>query len=175
RVQAISAKMKSRLQLRPISIPKSRPSLIEEPISVEWDHRRTMRSHRIPVAAGRLTNVALAVLLTLAFPTGWIAFELSGQPGRAILLVHAGAGVAIVLLVPWKSLIGRRGIRRQRAMRWASLVLGLGVVISLVFGFLHSAGRPSVGDLTAMDFHVGAASCVIPFFVWHVLARPVKL
>ena len=134
-----------------------------------------MRSHRIPVAAGRLTNLALAVLLTLAFATGWIAFELSGQPGRAILLVHAGAGVAIVLLVPWKSLIGRRGIRRQRAMRWASLVLGLGVVISLVFGFLHSAGRPSVGDLTAMDFHVGAAICVIPFFVWHVLARPVKL
>lgn len=167
--------MKSRLQLRPISIPKSRPSLIEEPISVEWDHRRTLQTHRIPVAAGRLTNLALLVLLTLAFTTGWIAFELSGQPGRAVLVVHAAAGVAIVLLVPWKSLIARRGVRRRHAMRWASVVLGVGVVISIAFGVLHSAGRPDVGYLTAMDFHVGAAICVIPFVIWHVLARPVKL
>jgi len=134
-----------------------------------------MRSHRIPVAAGRLTNLALAVLLTLAFATGWIAFELSGQPGRAVLLVHAAAGVAIVLLVPWKSLIARRGVRRRHAMRWASAVLGIGVVISIVFGVLHSAGRPDVGYLTAMDFHVGAAICVMPFFVWHVVARPLRL
>ena len=134
-----------------------------------------MRSHRIPVAAGRLTNLALAVVLTLAFATGWIAFELSGQSGRAVLLVHAAAGIAIVLLVPWKSLIARRGVRRQHTMLWASVALGIGVVISIVFGLLHSAGRPDVGYLTAMDFHVGAAICVTPFFIWHVVARPVRL
>jgi DMSO/TMAO reductase YedYZ molybdopterin-dependent catalytic subunit len=60
-------------------------------------------------------------------------------------------------------------------MRWASVVLAAGVLISLAFGVLHSAGRPYVGYLTAMDFHVGAALAVIPFVVWHVLARPVKL
>jgi hypothetical protein len=47
--------------------------------------------------------------------------------------------------------------------------------VSLAFGFLHSAGPHDIGYLTAMDFHVGAAICVIPFAVWHVLARPVKL
>jgi len=130
---------------------------------------------RAAVAAGRLTNLALLVLLSIAFITGWIAFELSGQPGRAILLIHAAAGVAIVLLVPWKTLIARRGVRRQRTMRWASVVLAVGVVISIAFGVLHSAGRPDVGYLTAMDFHVGAAICVIPFFIWHVVARPLKL
>jgi hypothetical protein len=123
----------------------------------------------------RLTNLALLCLLAIAFATGWVAFELSGQPARAVLVLHAAAGVGIVLLVPWKSLIARRGLGRHRAMRWASSVLAVGVVVSLAFGFLHSAGRHDIGYLTAMDFHVGAALCVIPFAVWHVLARPVKL
>ena len=125
--------------------------------------------------SARLTNLALLGFLSVAFATGWIAFELSGQPARAILVLHAAAGVGIVLLVPWKSLIARRGLRRRQSMRWASVVLGAGVVISLAFGFLHSFGRPDVGYLTAMDFHVGAAACVIPFVVWHVLARPARL
>ena len=127
------------------------------------------------VRAGRLTNVALLCLLTASFATGWVAFELSGQPARAILLIHAAAGVAIVLLVPWKSLVARRGLRRPRSLRWASLVLAVGLLVSLAFGFLHSLGHPDVGYLTAMDFHVGAALAVVPFVVWHVLARPVRL
>jgi hypothetical protein len=125
--------------------------------------------------AGRITNLGLLALLALAFVSGWIAFELSGRPARAVLLAHAAAGVAIVLLVPWKSVIARGGLRRRKTMRWASLVLGVGVLVSIVFGFLHSAGHPDVGYLTAMDFHVGAAICVIPFVVWHVWARPQKL
>jgi len=124
---------------------------------------------------GRLTNVALLCLVTLAFATGWVAFELSGQFARATLILHAAAGVLIVVLVPWKSLVANRGLRRQRKMRWASLVLALGIVVSLVFGFMHSFGRPEIGYLTAMEFHVGAALAVVPFFIWHLLARPSKL
>jgi DMSO/TMAO reductase YedYZ molybdopterin-dependent catalytic subunit len=124
---------------------------------------------------GRLTNAALLCLLVLAFLSGWVAFELSGQPARATLVIHGAAGVAIVLLVPWKSLIAKRGLSRPRSMRWASLVVLAGVLVSLAFGFLHSFGRPDVGYLTAMDFHVGAALAVMPFVLWHVLARPVKL
>ncbi len=124
---------------------------------------------------GRLSNLALLCLLALAFASGWVAFELSGQPARATLVIHAAAGVAIVLLVPWKALVARRGLRRPRRLRWASLVLALGVVVSLVFGFVHSFGRPDIGYLTAIDFHVGAAICVLPFVIWHVLARPAKL
>jgi hypothetical protein len=127
------------------------------------------------VKSARVTNVALLGLLTAAFFTGWVAFELSGQPARAVLLLHAAAGVGIVLLVPWKSLIARRGLRSRRAMKWASVVLALGLLLSLVFGFVHSSGRPDIGPLTAMDFHVGAAICVIPFVVWHVIARPARL
>jgi DMSO/TMAO reductase YedYZ molybdopterin-dependent catalytic subunit len=124
---------------------------------------------------GRLTNVALLGLLSVAFASGWVAFELSGQFVRATLVVHAAAGVLIVLLVPWKSLVAKRGLRRPRRMRWASLVLAIGVLVSLTFGFLHSFGRPEIGYLTAMEFHVGAALAVVPFVIWHVVARPAKL
>jgi DMSO/TMAO reductase YedYZ molybdopterin-dependent catalytic subunit len=125
--------------------------------------------------AGRLTNVALFGLLTLAFATGWVAFELSGQPARATLIIHSAAGVAIVLLVPWKSVVARRGLGRPRPLRWASLALAVGVLASLAFGALHSFGHPDVGDLSAMAYHVGAAVCVLPFALWHVLARPAKV
>src|SRR5467141_1396513 len=126
-------------------------------------------------ATGRITNLALLFLLALAFASGWVAFELSGQPARAVLLLHAAAGVAIVLLVPWKSLVAKRGLRRPRTLKLASFVLAFGIAVSIVFGLLHAAGHPDVGYLTAMDFHVGAAVCVIPFLLWHLGARPLKL
>jgi molybdopterin-dependent oxidoreductase-like protein protein len=132
-------------------------------------------SRLLTVRNSRLANTALLGLLTVAFATGWVAFELSGQPARAVLVLHAAAGVGIVLLVPWKSLIARRGLRARRSMKWASIALAVGVLVSLAFGFVHSSGRPDVGSLTAMDFHVGAAICVIPFVLWHVMARPAKL
>jgi hypothetical protein len=125
---------------------------------------------------GRRTNLALLVLLSVAFLTGWVAFAFFSTPARLALLLHAAAGLAILLLLPWKSIIARRGLRRPRPARWASLVFGVLILISLAAGVAHSFGRPwpYFGDLTAMEFHVGAALAAIPFFLWHVLARRVK-
>src|SRR5438105_3535400 len=127
--------------------------------------------------AGRRTNVALLALLCIAFLTGWLAFSFFAWPARASLVIHASAGFAILLLLPWKSLIARRGLRRPRPARWASVVFALLVLLSLVFGLLHSLGMPWAFplDLTAMEVHVGAALAAIPFFIWHVLARRVRL
>ena len=126
--------------------------------------------------AGRRTNLALLSLLGIAFVTGWLAFAFFSTPARTALLLHAAAGFAILLLLPWKSVIARRGFRRPRPARWASIVFGVLILVSLAAGLAHSFGRPwpLLGDLTAMEFHVGAALAAIPFFVWHVLARPVK-
>jgi hypothetical protein len=125
---------------------------------------------------GRRTNLALLVLLSVAFLTGWIAFAFFSTPARLALLLHAAAGFAILLLLPWKSMIARRGLGRRRPARWASIVFGALIVISLAAGLAHSFGRPwpYFGELTAMEFHVGAALAAIPFFLWHVLARRVK-
>src|SRR5207245_6011443 len=133
-------------------------------------------SRRPAIARGARTNVALMVLLAAAFLTGWLAFALATAPARWALLVHAVGGFAILALLPWKSMIARRGMDRPRPGRWASVLLGILVLISLVAGLLHSSGVLVYwGPLTAMDFHVGAAIAAVPLAVWHVVARRIRV
>src|SRR3989441_6743916 len=133
-------------------------------------------SRRPAIARGARTNVALMALLALAFLTGWLAFALATAPARWSLLVHAVGGFAILALLPWKSIIARRGLDRPRPGRWASVLFGILVLTSLVAGLLHSSGVLVYwGPLTAMEFHVGAAIAAVPLAVWHVLARRIRL
>jgi hypothetical protein len=125
---------------------------------------------------GARTNLALLGLLGAAFLTGWLAFAFATAPARWSLLAHAVSGFAILLLLPWKSLIARRGVARPRRGRWASVVFSILVLASLLAGLLHSTGLLRWwGDLTAMDIHVGAAIAAVPFAAWHVARRRVRL
>src|SRR2546430_12332111 len=133
-------------------------------------------SRRPVIARGARTNVALMVLLAVAFLTGWLAFAFATAPAQWSLQLHAVGGFAILALLPWKSMIARRGMDRPRPGRWASVLLGILVLISLVAGLLHSSGVLVYwGPLTAMDFHVGAALAAAPLVVWHVVARRIRL
>jgi hypothetical protein len=124
----------------------------------------------------RWTNLALLGLLLTAFLTGWVAFGLGTAPAWWSLTVHALTGFGIIVLVPWKSLIVRRGLQRRRSGWWASPVFAGLVLLSLVAGLLHSTGLLRwVGGITAMEVHVGAAIAAVPFAIWHVLARRVPL
>jgi len=130
----------------------------------------------VAIARGARTNVALLALLGIAFLTGWLAFAFATAPARWSLAIHAAGGFAIVALLPWKSMIARRGLERPRPGRWASVLLGILVVISLGAGVLHSTGLLVYwGPLTAMDFHVGAAIAAVPLVVWHVVARRIRV
>src|SRR2546428_2690664 len=133
-------------------------------------------SRRPAIARGVRTNVALMALLAVAFLTGWLAFALATAPARWSLLVHAVGGFTILALLPWKSIIARRGLDRPRPGRWASVLFGILVLTSLVAGLLHSSGVLVYwGPLTAMEFHVGAAIAAVPLAVWHVVARRIRL
>lgn len=124
----------------------------------------------------RRTNAFLLGLLVAAFLTGWLAFGLGTPPSRLALLGHAVAGIAVVLLTPWKSVIARHGIERRRRGWWASLVFGALVLVSIAAGLAHSTGMlRSWGDWTALTVHVGAAFVAVPFALWHVVARPVPI
>jgi Oxidoreductase molybdopterin binding domain len=129
----------------------------------------------VPTRFGARTNLGLLVLLGVAFATGWIAFSFATAPARWSLILHATSGVAIVLLLPWKSMIARHGMRRPRPGRWASIGLGVLVLVSLVAGLAHSIGLVFIGPFTAMEFHVGAALAAVPLVVWHVAARRIRL
>jgi DMSO/TMAO reductase YedYZ molybdopterin-dependent catalytic subunit len=137
----------------------------------------TVASPRVRIIRpmGRRTNLALLAALAAAFATGWLAFAYATAPARWSLLVHATSGFAILALIPWKSLVVRRGLRRARPGRAQSLILALLIFGSLLGGLLHSTGLLRWwGPFTAMELHVGAALAAIPFAVWHVLARPVR-
>jgi len=124
----------------------------------------------------RWTNLALFVLLGVAFTTGWIAFFYSTAPSRASLIVHAVSGYAIVALTPWKAVIAAHGIKRRRPGWWASLVFTGLVIASVLAGILHSTGLlVAAGPFSAMEVHVGAALVAIPFAVWHVIARRIPM
>ena len=128
------------------------------------------------IARGARTNLALLVLLCIAFLTGWLAFAFAAAPARWSLVVHAAGGFAIVALLPWKSMIARRGLDRPRVGRWASILLGILVTISLIAGALHSTGvLVYLGPLTAMEVHVGAAIIAVPLVIWHVVARRIRV
>jgi molybdopterin-dependent oxidoreductase-like protein protein len=129
----------------------------------------------VPTRLGARTNLGLLALLAAAFATGWIAFSFATSPSRWSLILHATSGVAILLLLPWKSMIARRGIRRLRPGRWASIALGVLVLVSIAAGLAHSIGLVFIGPFTAMEFHVGAALVAVPLVVWHVVARPLRL
>ena len=136
---------------------------------------------------GRRTNLALLGMLAAAFLTGWLAFSFNGWSSRVALVVHGVAGLAIVGLLPWKSLIAGRSVLRRGGASWViGGLLALVLLVSLAFGLLHSGGLPYLWtvpllssvpvlrELTAMELHVGAALALLPFAIWHVVVRPVR-
>jgi DMSO/TMAO reductase YedYZ molybdopterin-dependent catalytic subunit len=123
----------------------------------------------------RITNLALLAALLVAFASGVGAVAAGTASGRWVAVAHGVVGVAVVLLVPWKSMIVRRGLHRprHRRSRWVSLLLAALAVAALVTGLGSASGLlRSVGGFHGIWLHVAAALALVPLVVWHVLARP---
>jgi DMSO/TMAO reductase YedYZ molybdopterin-dependent catalytic subunit len=125
----------------------------------------------------RITNLGLLVALGVAFASGVGAVAAGTVSGRWVAVAHGVVGVAVVLLVPWKSMIVRRGLGRPRARRtrWVSLLLAVLAVAALVTGLGSASGLlRSVGGFRGIWLHVAAALALVPLVVWHVVARPAR-
>lgn len=117
--------------------------------------------------AGRRTNLALLVVLLGAFGTGWLAFA-AGRPPSATLVTtaHGLLGLAVVALVPWKTVI----VGRAPALRLASLLLVGLIGICLAAGFVEVfAGFGIHLGLSPIQVHVGSAVVAVVLLGWHVL------
>jgi DMSO/TMAO reductase YedYZ molybdopterin-dependent catalytic subunit len=127
--------------------------------------------------AGRRTNLALLVLLGVALGTGALEFSMGNGWALWAVVGHGAVGLGILVLTPWKSVIARRGLKRHRSRAWASMAFALLVAIALAAGMGHATGllRTLGGGVTAMQVHVGAALASIPFGVWHLMARGVRI
>jgi hypothetical protein len=117
--------------------------------------------------AGSRTNVALLVVLVGAAVTGGLAFA-AGTPIPAWLatVLHGLFGLAVVLLVPWKTVI----VRRAPALRLASLALVGLIAVCIVSGLIEVfIGYGALWRLSPMQVHVGSAVLAAPLLAWHVL------
>src|SRR5216683_1479016 len=118
--------------------------------------------------------------LVITIPIGWqatVQCENRGTVPNSCAVVRGKTDIA-PMQPGWSTPDPTRGLDPGRSGSFVfspSTPGSFGIAVSIGFGVLHSAGHPDIGYLTAMDFHVGAAICVIPFLLWHVVARPLKL
>ncbi|MGH8958281.1 MAG: molybdopterin-dependent oxidoreductase [Acidimicrobiia bacterium] len=122
---------------------------------------------------GRLTNLALAVLLLLALLTGLWSFAVGSDSFIHPSVFHGATALAILLLAPWKSVVVKRGLARPRPGRISSIAFLLVVLIAIGTGLIHSADLArSVGGLTMMQIHVGSAVGALVLGVSHYRRHP---
>lgn len=127
-----------------------------------------MSARQVDLLLGVAAVVAGATgLLSWAVGTGWV---------RAVTMVHGVAGLGLIVLAPAKIRGSvRTGLRRRRAGRWASVVLGLLLVATVVLGLLHATGGWSgVGWWSALWTHFLVAFVALPLVLWHVASRPAR-
>ncbi len=128
------------------------------------------RGPRLLRRAGRRTNLALLILLTGAFLTGWLAFA-AATPVRSTLATtgHGLLGLGVVALVPWKSVI----IRRAPMIWITSLALVAVIAVCLLAGFAEVfGGYRIIANISPLQVHVGAAIIAVPLLVWHMVRHP---
>jgi DMSO/TMAO reductase YedYZ molybdopterin-dependent catalytic subunit len=124
----------------------------------------------------RLANLALLALLVGAFVSGWVGFAVGASPdSRVVSVIHGVLGFGILVLIPWKRVIVRRGLRRGRRHGLA-VAFAVVVAASLLAGIVHSTLGPlELGGVSPLAVHVGAAVAAVPLAVLHVVRRPQRL
>jgi DMSO/TMAO reductase YedYZ molybdopterin-dependent catalytic subunit len=124
---------------------------------------------------GRQTNLALLVMLLLAFGTGVATVAIGSPNGAWVAIGHGICGMAVVLLIPWKSRVVRGGLRRARLSRWLSLLLAALALLTLIAGLGYATGLVrSIAGKPGLWVHIAVALTLIPLVVWHVWARGIR-
>jgi DMSO/TMAO reductase YedYZ molybdopterin-dependent catalytic subunit len=138
------------------------------------------RSTRSPLRTllrppGRQTNQALLVVLLFAFGTGVATVAIGSPDGAWVAIGHGICGLAVVLLIPWKSRVVRGGLRRARLSRWLSLLLAALALFTLIAGLGYATGLVrSIAGMPGLWVHIAVALLLVPLAVWHVWARRIR-
>jgi len=125
---------------------------------------------------GRQTNQALLVVLVFAFGTGVATVAIGSPDGAWVAIGHGICGMAVVLLIPWKSRVVRGGLRRARLSRWLSLLLAVLALFTLIAGLGYATGLVrSIAGKPGLWVHIAVALALVPLVVWHVWARGIRV
>ena len=127
-----------------------------------------------PARAGRRTNLTLLALLALALRTGTVSDAVGAAPATTVAATaHAAVGLGLVLLVPWKRTLVRRGQRRRpHAGRVSGVALAVLVGITVLAGLAQAlVGWQPVLGLVPLQVHVAAALVMVPLLVRHLVTH----
>jgi hypothetical protein len=120
-------------------------------------------------------NQVLLVVLLLTFATGVAAVAVGSPRESWVAIGHGIGGMAVVLLIPWKSRVARTGLRRARLSRWLSLLLAALALITLLAGLGYATGLVrSIAGQNGLWLHIVVALALVPLVVWHVWARGIR-
>ena len=117
-------------------------------------------------------NATVLTLFVFAVATGGLAFALGAAPLESVVVAaHGVAGLGLLVLVPAKARVARRGLRRPgRSRKVTSWTLSVLVVAAIAGGLLHAIrGFAPVLGLLPMQIHVGAALAAAVLLAAHVL------
>ncbi|GEC20469.1 hypothetical protein PHY01_27520 [Pseudonocardia hydrocarbonoxydans] len=125
--------------------------------------------------ATRTVNVTILILLVTTTVSGVLAFAVgSPGPARWTTGVHGVSGLALLLLLPAKARIARRGLRRPgRSRKVIGWVFAALVAAAVGSGVLHAVWGwgPVVAGVLPMQIHVGAAVGVLLLLVAHLVVH----
>ncbi len=127
-----------------------------------------LRAHQVNTLLGvAVLGVIATGLLSWAVGTGW---------SRWFTVAHGVLAMFVLVLVPAKmSTSVRTGMRRRRATRWVSVLLGVLLLVVAGLGIVHSTGVwHGHGYWSALWSHFLLAFLVLPIVLWHVLSRPAR-
>jgi hypothetical protein len=114
-------------------------------------------------------------MLLLAFGTGIATVAIGSPNGAWVAIGHGICGIAVVLLIPWKSRVVRGGLRRARLSRWLSLLLAVLALFTLIAGLGYATGLVrSIAGKPGLWVHIAVALTLVPLVVWHVWARGIR-
>lgn len=123
--------------------------------------------------AGRRTNAALLAVLGLSLATGTVAYAVGSSPATILVtLAHAAVGLALVLLVPWKQAIARRGLRAPaHAGRTSGLLLAGLLTVTVLAGVVQEAVGWTATPVSPLQLHVVSALLAVPLVVRHLVTH----
>ena len=114
-------------------------------------------------------------MLLFAFGTGVAAVAIGSPDGAWVAIGHGICGLAVVLLIPWKSRVVRGGLRRARLSRWLSLLLAALALFTLIAGLGYATGLVrSIAGKPGLWVHIAVALTLVPLVLWHVWARGIR-
>ena len=115
-------------------------------------------------------------MLVLAWVSGAGSFLLGGASTAWLVTMHGIVGFTVLVLARPKVPVVRRGLRRRRPSRYASVALGACVTGAFATGVVHALGVwQAIGVWSPMGLHLIFAIAAVPLAAWHVVGRPQRV